>query len=538
MSDQLNPRVGHSDKQEGTQSTIPEQREIGRLSAAGMALTASLPTSSLFNRSLDERLELPPLRLPPLHSSSLPAPSLLKSESSGSEGSKRRKIDNSGWEHTRNAVDSHNLARRSSASLASLDRRESTFSSEQSARDSTQHIGHPMDLYRQNSTTLSSPSEHGVSLFHPSERTGRWAIPAPMPYRVFHNDRGIPMDSRDASISMPHPQRHSFGDWDQRRPDSRNMYGANTHMQYFSENERRVSPSRRDEMDASASPQGSQHSRPSMPSQSSPGLASASPYRMMTLHTSSGLMQIPVDTQAASKHVDEKRRRNAGASARFRERRKRKEVEASATIAKLEMQVKELSRDRDYYRHERDYFRSATLQLTGGDNPSAQAGPSQAHPDVSRNNNAASFGHEPDRQRGYPDTSNTRFAHPPEPSRSWEHGNTAHYASPYSNPTRQLDVRSSALPGPATMSIYKDEPHFGTPANMSRDSARPQAWPPRPYAGAPSAPPANQDPPTTSRAIHRPWDERSTAAVSMTEEDARESRPFSESTRGPHGLHQ
>ncbi|KXL46012.1 MAG: hypothetical protein FE78DRAFT_378362 [Acidomyces sp. 'richmondensis'] len=45
-------------------------------------------------------------------------------------------------------------------------------------------------------------------------------------------------------------------------------------------------------------------------------------YQMMTLETTSGTVQLPVDVQAASRVADEKRRRNAGASARFRQRRR------------------------------------------------------------------------------------------------------------------------------------------------------------------------------------------------------------------------
>ena len=80
-------------------------------------------------------------------------------------------------------------------------------------------------------------------------------------------------------------------------------------------------------------------------------------YQMMTLETTSGTVQVPVDVQAASRVADEKRRRNAGASARFRQRRKEKEKEAGSTISRLEQQVKELGEDADFYRRERDSCR-------------------------------------------------------------------------------------------------------------------------------------------------------------------------------------
>ena len=94
---------------------------------------------------------------------------------------------------------------------------------------------------------------------------------------------------------------------------------------------------------------------------------SNSSYKLMALDTDRGPIQIPVDVQAASKMADEKRKRNAGASARFRQRRKEKEREASTTIAKLESQIRSANEAREYYRSERDYFRSLVY------NTSAQA---------------------------------------------------------------------------------------------------------------------------------------------------------------------
>ncbi|KAK8195923.1 hypothetical protein M8818_007074 [Zalaria obscura] len=92
-----------------------------------------------------------------------------------------------------------------------------------------------------------------------------------------------------------------------------------------------------------------------------------STYQMMSLETTSGTVQLPVDVQAASRVADEKRRRNAGASARFRERRKKKEAEASATISKLESQVKDLAEDAEFYKRERDYLMAVVSQMPGGD---------------------------------------------------------------------------------------------------------------------------------------------------------------------------
>jgi len=90
-------------------------------------------------------------------------------------------------------------------------------------------------------------------------------------------------------------------------------------------------------------------------------------YQMMTIETTSGSVQLPVDVQAASRVADEKRRRNAGASARFRQRRKEKEREASTSIAKLDAQVKALAEDAEFYKRERDYLAGVVLQVPGGE---------------------------------------------------------------------------------------------------------------------------------------------------------------------------
>ncbi|EPS38780.1 hypothetical protein H072_7475 [Dactylellina haptotyla CBS 200.50] len=62
-------------------------------------------------------------------------------------------------------------------------------------------------------------------------------------------------------------------------------------------------------------------------------------------------LTIPVDTTAASKLADEKRKRNAGASARFRQRRKEREREMSTRIVELETRLKVVEEERDHYRN-------------------------------------------------------------------------------------------------------------------------------------------------------------------------------------------
>lgn len=87
--------------------------------------------------------------------------------------------------------------------------------------------------------------------------------------------------------------------------------------------------------------------------------------QLMTLDTEQGPIQVPVDVTAASKVADEKRKRNATASHRFRQRRKEKERETSQNIAKLEHRIRELAEERDYYRLERDFFRSVASSEQG-----------------------------------------------------------------------------------------------------------------------------------------------------------------------------
>lgn len=90
--------------------------------------------------------------------------------------------------------------------------------------------------------------------------------------------------------------------------------------------------------------------------------SSQSSIQLMTIKSQRGQVQIPVDVQAASKVADEKRRRNAGASARFRARRKEKEREASMSISRLEQQLRDAIEDAEYYRRERDFFKTLVFQ--------------------------------------------------------------------------------------------------------------------------------------------------------------------------------
>ena len=103
-------------------------------------------------------------------------------------------------------------------------------------------------------------------------------------------------------------------------------------------------------------------------------------YELMTLDTDQGPIQVPVDVQAASKVADEKRKRNATASHRFRQRRKEKERETSNNIAKLEQQIREIAEEREFYRMERDYFRTVACNRPGQAHAPRPPSPRQARP--------------------------------------------------------------------------------------------------------------------------------------------------------------
>ena len=92
----------------------------------------------------------------------------------------------------------------------------------------------------------------------------------------------------------------------------------------------------------------------------------AVPTQYMTVETSHGQMQIPMDVQGASRVADEKRRRNAGASARFRQRRKEKEMASSREIEDLKQRIHDLGEDCDFYRKERDVLMAALYNSTEG----------------------------------------------------------------------------------------------------------------------------------------------------------------------------
>lgn len=107
------------------------------------------------------------------------------------------------------------------------------------------------------------------------------------------------------------------------------------------------------------------------------------PTQFLTITTSQGIYNVPVDVHQASRLADEKRARNAGASARFRQRRKEKEKEASTTIEKMQQQtrdqerrIREVESEREFYRSERDRLRDVLFRTPGMRDYAVQGPPS------------------------------------------------------------------------------------------------------------------------------------------------------------------
>jgi hypothetical protein len=130
-------------------------------------------------------------------------------------------------------------------------------------------------------------------------------------------------------------------------------------------------------------PQTQESSLHSSSAGSSRQTSASDPIQVLTITTSQGSYQVPVDVHQASRLADEKRARNAGASARFRQRRKEKEKEANTNIEKLQQQTRELERrvreveqERDFYRAERDRFRDVVFRTPEMRHLAMQAPPS------------------------------------------------------------------------------------------------------------------------------------------------------------------
>ncbi|KAB5558042.1 hypothetical protein GE09DRAFT_1221178 [Coniochaeta sp. 2T2.1] len=134
---------------------------------------------------------------------------------------------------------------------------------------------------------------------------------------------------------------------------------------------------------------------------------------------------VPVDTHQGSKTQDQKRQKNAIASARFRTRKKEREHQLEVDNHELNLRVRELEAERDFYRNERNRLRDVVsrtpdisqwangppspVSTRGQGNFSAEGGPrtgtSQGGSDQSNNSPAR-------RRRGPQPRSPSRFSGP------------------------------------------------------------------------------------------------------------------------------
>ncbi|KAL8651894.1 MAG: hypothetical protein Q9210_003006 [Variospora velana] len=85
-------------------------------------------------------------------------------------------------------------------------------------------------------------------------------------------------------------------------------------------------------------------------------------FRDWEKNTNNDRIPVPTPIKAASKEAETARRRRATASHRFRERREQKKREPRDNIVRLEQQVFETEKKRDYYREERNHFRSLVCE--------------------------------------------------------------------------------------------------------------------------------------------------------------------------------
>ncbi|KAL8991005.1 MAG: hypothetical protein Q9169_007972 [Polycauliona sp. 2 TL-2023] len=87
--------------------------------------------------------------------------------------------------------------------------------------------------------------------------------------------------------------------------------------------------------------------------------------QIITIDNDQGPIQLPIAIQAASKVANEKRKCNAAAVYRFRRLMRKKQLETSQKIDRLESQISYLTAEKDFYRQERDYFRSLVSRDSG-----------------------------------------------------------------------------------------------------------------------------------------------------------------------------
>jgi hypothetical protein len=193
--------------------------------------------------------------------------------------------------------------------------------------------------------------------------------------------------------------------------------------------------------------------------------------QIMTIKSQQGHhVQIPVDVQAASKVADEKRKRNAGASARFRARRKEKEREASMSISRLETQLRDAYEDAEYYKNERDYFKSIVFQQPGAERHYARP-PS---PRLRRLSVAPSIAPSSTTGGGSADSPYSAYDdEPQEPERNVRRRTNTYHPTPEMLPTPSngLSMSPSGYPSSGFHSVNGPPPSVNMPVNHPQAQA-------------------------------------------------------------------
>ncbi|KAF2110277.1 hypothetical protein BDV96DRAFT_650923 [Lophiotrema nucula] len=194
--------------------------------------------------------------------------------------------------------------------------------------------------------------------------------------------------------------------------------------------------------------------------------------QIMTIKSQQGHhVQIPVDVQAASKLADEKRKRNAGASARFRARRKEKEREASMSISRLEQQLRNAAEDVEYYRNERDHFKSIVFGQPGAERHYARP-PSPRLRRSSAPSNATSS------VAGGSNSSYDRYSESPEPvDRNVRRRTSSYHPVPGPPPSHVNGSGAQSQTYPAApFSSMNPPPSTATPSHRGPPQVHPQHY--------------------------------------------------------------
>lgn len=192
---------------------------------------------------------------------------------------------------------------------------------------------------------------------------------------------------------------------------------------------------------------------------------------------------VPVDTQQGSKSADERRLRNAGASQRFRSRKKEKENLMEEETRRLHAIARDLERQRDFYRSERNRLRDIVAQTPGISEraygpptpppPSQQSGPSpeMSNRTIENLTNTTSSRRRTTQTRPHPyESEDTSESGPPSRRRRTEHRSGIRFTSPsFEMPPMP---RSSTLPAIYSQPLGLQSPGIGERPLLPGSDAR------------------------------------------------------------------